>query len=175
MYWYCRYIPGIMHAVRFLLCLLRLRIDQFYPYTTALLGQPYHGDVIKWKRCPRYWSFVRGIHRSPVNSPHKGQWRGSLIFSLICGWINAWINNRDDGDSRPNRGHYDVTLMWFPISANEANLKMMCIYTTSQQHKRILWLKQNNTNQKRVHIWWHNEGRKSGFQVGDFYIFSGLY
>ena len=35
----------------------------------------YHDDVIKWKHFPRYWPFVRGIHRSPVNSPHKGQWR----------------------------------------------------------------------------------------------------
>ena len=43
-------------------------------------------DVIKWKHFPRYWPFVRGIHRSPVNSPHKGQWRGALIFSLICAW-----------------------------------------------------------------------------------------
>ena len=34
----------------------------------------------------RYWPFVRGIHRSPVHSPHKGQWRGALIFSLICAW-----------------------------------------------------------------------------------------
>ena len=25
-----------------------------------------------------------GIHRSPVNSPHKGQWRGALMFPLIC-------------------------------------------------------------------------------------------
>ena len=33
---------------------------------------------------PRYWPFVRGIHRSPVNSPHKGQWRGALMFSVIC-------------------------------------------------------------------------------------------
>ena len=32
-----------------------------------------HDDVIKWKHFPRYWPFVRGIHRSPVNSPHKGQ------------------------------------------------------------------------------------------------------
>ena len=31
-----------------------------------------HDDVIKWKHFPRYWPFVRGIHRSPVNSPHKG-------------------------------------------------------------------------------------------------------
>ena len=42
-----------------------------------------HDDVIKWKDFLRYWSFVRGIHRSPVNSPHKGQWPGALIFSLI--------------------------------------------------------------------------------------------
>ena len=37
-------------------------------------------DVMKWKHFPRYWPFVRGIHRSPVDSPHKGQWRGALMF-----------------------------------------------------------------------------------------------
>ena len=31
----------------------------------------HHDDVIKWKHFPRYWPFVRGIHREPVNSPHK--------------------------------------------------------------------------------------------------------
>ena len=39
-----------------------------------------HDDVIKWKHFPRYWPFVRGIHRSPVNSPHKGQWRRASMF-----------------------------------------------------------------------------------------------
>ena len=43
-----------------------------------------YDDVIKWKHFPRYWPFVRGIHRSPVDSPHKGQWRGALMFSLNC-------------------------------------------------------------------------------------------
>ena len=42
-----------------------------------------HDDVIKWKHFPRYWPFLRGIHRPPVNFPHKGQWRGALMFSLI--------------------------------------------------------------------------------------------
>ena len=28
----------------------------------------YHDDVNKWKHFTRYWHFVRGIHRSPVNS-----------------------------------------------------------------------------------------------------------
>ena len=39
-----------------------------------------HDDVIKWKHFPRYWPFVRGIRRWPVNYPHKGQWRGALMF-----------------------------------------------------------------------------------------------
>ena len=51
----------------------------------------YHDDVSKWKHFPRYWPFVRGIHRSPVNPPHKGQWRGALMFSLIYVWINDWV------------------------------------------------------------------------------------
>ena len=49
-----------------------------------------HDDVIKWKHFPRYWPFVRGIHRSPVDSPHKGQRRRALMFSLICAWTNGW-------------------------------------------------------------------------------------
>ena len=46
----------------------------------------FHDDVIKWKHLPRYWPFVWGIHRCPVNSRHKGQWRGALMFSLLCFW-----------------------------------------------------------------------------------------
>ena len=60
---------------------------------------------------PRYWPFVRGIHRSPVNSPHKGQWPGALRFSLICDWINSWVNNREAGDLICHRAHYDVIVM----------------------------------------------------------------
>ena len=70
-----------------------------------------HDDVIKWKHFPRYWPFVRGIHRSPVNSPHKGQWRGALMFTLICVRINGWVNNREAGDLRRYRAHYDVIVM----------------------------------------------------------------
>ena len=75
-----------------------------------------HDDVIKWKHFPRYWPFVLGIHRSPVNSPHNGQWRGALMFSLICIWINGWVNNREAGNLRRYRVHYDVTVMVVLIS-----------------------------------------------------------
>ena len=65
-------------------------------------------DVIKWENFPRYWPFVRGIRRSPVNSPHKGQWRGALMFSLNC---VCRVNNREAGDLRPYRAHYDVIVI----------------------------------------------------------------
>ena len=77
-----------------------------------------HDDVIKWKHFPRYWPFVRGIHRPPVNSPHKGQWRGALMFSLICVWINVWVNNREAGDLRRYRDHYDVILIQCLVTVN---------------------------------------------------------
>ena len=70
-----------------------------------------HDDVMKWKHFPRYWPFVRGIHRSPVNSPHKCQWRGVLMFSLIYAWIRGWVNNREAGDLRRHQAHYDVIVM----------------------------------------------------------------
>ena len=73
--------------------------------------QVFHDDVTKWKHFPRNWSFVRGIHRAPVNSPHKGQWRGALMFSLICARINGWVNNHEAGDLRRLRAHYDVIVM----------------------------------------------------------------
>ena len=76
-------------------------------YSTML-----HDDVIKWKHFPRYWPFVGGIHRSLVNSPHKGQWRGALMFSLICTRINGWVNNGEAGDLRRYRVHYDVIVMY---------------------------------------------------------------
>ena len=86
--------------------------------------QVIHDGVIKWKHFPRYWPFVWGFHRSPVNSLHKGQWRGALIFPLICVWTNGWVNNRDAGDLRPYRAHYDVTVMtWSNVDMLSTRLK----------------------------------------------------
>ena len=51
------------------------------------------------------------LYRSLTNFPHKGEWRGAMIFSLICAWINGWVNNRETGDLRCHRVHYDVNAM----------------------------------------------------------------
>ena len=67
--------------------------------------------ILKWKHFPCYWPFVWGIQRLLVNSPDKGQWRRTLMFSLICAWINDWVNNREAGDLRCHCTHYDVTVM----------------------------------------------------------------
>ena len=72
-------------------------------------------DAIKWKHFLRHWPFVRGIHWSPVNSPHKGQWRGTLMLSLICAWIDGWVNNREAGWNLAymtlvSRGHHPPIL-----------------------------------------------------------------
>ena len=48
---------------------------------------------------------------SPANSPHKGQWRGALVFSFIPAWTKEWVNNQDAGGLRRHRAHYDVTVM----------------------------------------------------------------
>ena len=47
----------------------------------------------------------------PGEFPHKGQWREALMFSLIRVWINVWVNNREAGDLRRYRAHYDVIVM----------------------------------------------------------------
>ena len=74
----------------------------------------------KWRSCAYTWwrhqiepysallALCAGNLPVPVNSPHKGQSRGALIFSLVCARINDWVNNREAGDLRRHRGHYDV-------------------------------------------------------------------
>ena len=97
--------------------------------TSPFIIQYNHDDVIKWKNFPRCCPFVRGIHRSPVSSPHKGQWRGALMFSLITAWINGWVNNGEAGDLRCHRAHHDVTVMWFVVLYLQNAL--ICAWTQS--------------------------------------------
>ena len=83
-----------------------------------------HGDVIKWKHYPHYWPFMRGIHWSHVNSPHKDQWRGVLTFSLICSfnkrlskqWCGWWLET----PLRP---------LWSCCNVVVTNTKLLCLKT----------------------------------------------
>ena len=81
-----------------------------------LLAFPLVSIYSWWRHQMETFSALLGIcagnfHRSPVNSPHKGQWRGDLMFSLICVWINGWRNNREAGDLRRHPTHCDLIVM----------------------------------------------------------------
>ena len=103
----------------------------------------WHDGVIIRKHFPRTWPFVRGIHRSPVNSPHKGQWRGALMFPLSCTWINGWVNDREAGDLRHQ------------INGKRCNT----IWTSWRLTSPAIWLfvpqfvQANTENTKAPHYW----------------------
>ena len=97
----------LYHAATLANGLIPLRVPQFPGHQHPW----YHDDVLKWKYFPRYWPIEMEIHRWPVDSPRKAQWRGALVFSLICTPTNGWANNGGAGDLRRHHAHYEVTVM----------------------------------------------------------------
>ena len=83
-------------------------------------------------------------------SPHRGQWRGALMFSLICAWTNDWANNRDAGDLRRNCAHYDVTVMFLfmnrPSSQHVKPLSVVSMRPSVRSREQGWCL--------RVHVLW---------------------
>ena len=109
--------------------------DRQHGKKTSCLILLSHDDAINRRHFLHYWPFVRGIHRSSVNSPHKGQWRGALMFSLICAWMNGWVNNGEAGGLRRHRAHYDVIVMLRSL----CSLKFMKNIKWLIGHKRTVW------------------------------------
>ena len=91
---------------------------------------PFQVDVIKWKHFSRHWPFVRGIHRSTVDSPRKGQWLGALFVLFDLQFTICWANNPDACNLRRHRAHYDVTGMHSPVSIWN---------TTSHACAKVMW------------------------------------
>ena len=104
-------------------------------------------DTIKWKHFLCYWPFVREIHRSPVDSPHKSQWRGALMLYLMCTWTNRWANIRDAGDLRCHRAHYYVTVM-SPV--NFTNTLDGSFRATGPSHSHEFTQTENKTKQNKT-------------------------
>ena len=48
----------------------------------------------------------------PGEFPTKMPVTQSFDFSLICVWINGWVNNCEAGDLRRYHTHYGVIVMW---------------------------------------------------------------
>ena len=126
-----------------------------------------------------YWPFVWGIHQSPLDSPHKGQWCGGLMFYLICAWTNSWANNWGAGDLRCNLAHYEVTVM---LQVNKLSLnisKSHCMLFTRKNHSGVhdINIKVNNITIWRVislrprDVYMHHQTRPSLFQTMVWYLF----
>ena len=125
-----------------------------------------HDDVIKWNQLPRYWPFVWGVYRSPVNSPHKGHWPGALMFSLICAWINGWVNTRQVGDLRRHRAHYMYILKIFTIQRRSCSLLWSehYLFAPAWKKKGVIWNRSADSL-----LWWD---RKDWFCVVANWIIS---
>ena len=63
----------------------------------------------------------------PVNSPHKRPVTRSFDVSLICVWINGWVNNGEAGDVRRYRPHYDVIVMYRTIQIQTSIIQIIPI------------------------------------------------
>ena len=98
---------GVIKTLAFDQC-----IDGLVPLCCYMMTS-LNGNIVRVTG-PLWWEFT-SCRWIPLT---KGQWRGALIFSLICAWTNEWVNNRDAGDLRRHRAHYDVTVMIIQINAD---------------------------------------------------------
>ena len=112
----------VLHIITMTLKWARWRLKS---PASRLFTQPFIQAQIKENiKAPRHLPLCRSL----VNSPHKGQWRRALMFSLICAWINGWINNREAGDLRCQHAHCDVTLMIFDTRRTTVTYRQVVMY-----------------------------------------------
>ena len=78
----------------------------------SYIAQAQAGHWTWWRHQMETFSALLAICavNSPVPGefPHKGQWRGALMFSLIYARISGWVNTGEAGDFRCHHAHYDV-------------------------------------------------------------------
>ena len=127
---YCCHVTTPLPSLHQSICLdylLYHRLNfgaNFMNLDTCLQDNGFHNNVFKswWRHQMETFYALLGLCAGnspvPVNSPHKGQWRGALMFSVICAWINDWVNNREADDLRRHCGYYDVSVMiaWWHVA-----------------------------------------------------------
>ena len=95
------------------------------------------------------------------------------MFSLICVWINDWVKNREAGDLRRYRAHYDVIVMtcmnpcwlvanlpvWKIRLRKEMHLKYL-LRNDSQFVQAMFMMTSSNGDIFHVtgHLWWEFTG-----------------
>ena len=133
-----------------------------------------HDDVIKWKHFPRYWPFVRGIHRSPMNSLHnfKPVTRSFDVFfvcvnnsvkpsskSMIYFYIHkisCRVRNCSCRDSRPR----NLTTCGQDPSLRLINVPCDCVITFTHMYIYVhicVFIALNHNQERPINIA-HNDG-----------------
>ena len=69
------------------------------------------GKITEGKTGLAWWRHQMETFSALLALRRPGQWRGGLMFSLICAWTNGWANHRDAIDLRRHRDRNDVTVM----------------------------------------------------------------
>ena len=131
---------------------------------------------------------------------HKGQWRRTLMFSLILAWINGWVNNGEAGDLRRHHAHYDVTVMHFKhqtdvfiivyintmYTLNNAYIRLRlltkrylrCLFYTCYCNKFIFLLflqfARSNSPKCRWVTPWYSTKRPSWWHIGEYCYKDGM-
>ena len=117
-------------------CYWKLSCQKF-PQNCVTLVTRLHIRVAAWWRhqmetFSALLAICAGNSPDPAISPHKDQWRGALMFSLTCTWINGRVNNREAADLRLHRAHYDVIVMSL---MNKQSWSMMLLRLTKPASK----------------------------------------
>ena len=109
----------------------------------ALVKRQLHDDIIFRVTGP-LWS----CENSPLTIKAGG---GGLIFSLICAWINDWVNNRDAGDLRFHRAHCDISVMLI-VSFNRSVQVQPIATWVRQHHISVIWRCYQKTISSRLEV-----------------------
>ena len=116
-------------------------------------------------------ALCEGNPTAPVDSSHKYQRRGALMFSLICTWTNGWANKWNACDLRRHCAHYEITVMNIWRFADDIMKSVLLIHyvtvlTKSSIDKSVLvqlmaWHETNNhTKTNKWTAWWRHQMEK---------------
>ena len=133
-------------------------------------------QLFGWRHtCPVYMTMMTSSNEDifrvtgPLCGESKGQWRGALMLLLLCVWINGWVINREAGDLRRRRAHYDVIVMvseWpvqishKPIAANKLTMaEVFCFRLAMMKHIFVLMF--NGNKMVQLHTGTYRENLKT--------------
>ena len=108
------------------------------------------------------------------NSPVTGHWREALMVSLICAWINGWVNNRATGDLRRHRHHYHVIVMDPLVLGYTVECRYNAVQYNKILHTSLQWRGQNINKRLNLQKTHHTSPYRASYGVSFVRIFDKI-